>query len=222
MVEPKSTLSRYWGYLLASLKEVLKKPAYLFGAVLFAVLILVVMILLPNHELVRITIGADFFTVGQKAKILWASLGALKTNFTAISRVAAILVALLAGINTALFIHYFKTQVVTQKAAGASLFGMIFGFLGIGCSACGSVILSSIFGIGAATGFLSILPFKGLEFSILSVSILLASVWYLAIRIQLPAKCKIKKSKTKDATTCGGGPFQQTDTHGEELIVEVI
>ena len=30
-----------------------------------------------------------------------------------------------------------------------------------------------------------------------------------------------RKAKV-DAATCGGGPFQQTDTHGEELIINVI
>ena len=37
-------------------------------------------------------------------------------------------------------------------------------------------------------------------------------------RLDFVASRKVKV----DAATCGGGPFQQTDAHGEELIINVI
>ena len=69
--------------------------------------------------------------------------------------------------------------------------GIIAGFIGVGCAACGSVILSSIFGIGATAGFIGFLPLKGQEFSLLAVGILGFSNFMISKKILDPAICKI-------------------------------
>lgn len=54
------------------------------------------------------------------------------------------------------------------------------GLLGIGCDACGLVILSSIFGLSATAGFIGILSLAGLEFGLLGIIILTISIYLVA------------------------------------------
>ena len=69
--------------------------------------------------------------------------------------------------------------------------GIIVGFLGVGCASCGSLILSSIFGLSVTASFIGFLPFKGLELGILGIVILLISIYLVAKKIQDPLMCKI-------------------------------
>ena len=81
-----------------------------------------------------------------------------------------------------------------EKAAGSSLFGTFVGILGVGCTACGSVIISSIFGLGATAGFIGLFPLKGSEFGILGMTILLWANYSLAKKIHQPIACSLKDS----------------------------
>ncbi|MBI1984556.1 MAG: hypothetical protein HYS60_00380, partial [Candidatus Wildermuthbacteria bacterium] len=98
--------------------------------------------------------------------------------------------ALLFAVNIVLVVFYFRRRAKLQQAAGLSFAGALSGLLGIGCAACGSVILSSVFGIGATASFLSVLPLKGQELGILSVIILSASIYLVYRKINDPLICK--------------------------------
>lgn len=182
----------YIRHIQTTLKEIFKNPIYWMVAIVSAIVLLAVIVLLPNHELIRITLFGDIFTFKQKFKILFASFGAFETNFTIQSQILSTLIALLIGINTAMLVYYFRTRMAIQKVAGASVFGMMVSLLGVGCSACGSVILSTLFGFSSAGVFVSFLPFNGLEFSILSVLIIFGSIAYISKKIQTPSVCKSK------------------------------
>jgi len=173
-----------------SFKEVFSHALYIKIALVVSILVLLITIWLPNFQFLKFTVSTNAFDVVEKAKIIMYSLGAFVTNFTLVSRTFAVIIAVLMGINIAFLVYYFKKRIGTQKAAGTSVAGITSGLLGVGCSACGSVVLSSIFGVSAATGFIGILPLKGLEFSILSVAILGASTYYIAVKIQSPLVCK--------------------------------
>jgi len=153
---------------------------------------MLITILLPNYELILYTIKSNVFETSDKIKILYSSLGSFSTNFTLYSQVTSIIIALLAGINITLLVHYFRKRMALQKAAGTSMVGLVAGFLGIGCSACGSVVLSTIFGIGATSAVIGFLPFKGAEIGIFSILILGGSILFVANSFNKPIACKIK------------------------------
>lgn len=67
--------------------------------------------------------------------------------------------------------------------AGIGVLGLLVGFLGIGCSVCGSIILSSIFGLTTTTVLVSFLPFGGLEFGGVGIFLLLLSIYFIAVKI---------------------------------------
>ncbi|MDA1038198.1 MAG: hypothetical protein O2877_00740 [bacterium] len=155
-----------------ALNHVFKHPSYLLLAISIAVGITVLAIWLPNISFLRHTAVSSAFTFTEKIDIFWSSLGSLKTNFTLLSRTVTLLIAVLSGINIALFVFYLKTRRKIERSMGTSVLGTVAGLLGVGCTACGSVLLTSIFGIGATASFVGLLPFKGAEFGFLGIIIL--------------------------------------------------
>lgn len=157
-----------------------------------AVAIGVGIIWLSGHQLIRFTLTSDIFNWGAKLKILWTSLGLYATNFTLASQIMIVLVALVSGINIAMLVFYFKRRMAVSGTAGVSGFGLIVGTLGVGCSACGSVILSSLIGITSASALVSILPLGGAEFGIASIALIGMSTYWIAKKIQATETCTIK------------------------------
>lgn len=180
------------GIFITALREVFQKPRYLVLGLVSAVVIGAGIIWLSSHQLIRFTLTSDIFDWNAKLKIIWTSLGLYATNFTLASQIMIVLVALMSGINIAMLIFYSKRRVSAIKAAGASGFGLIVGTLGVGCSACGSVILSSLIGITSASALVSALPLGGAEFGIASIALIGLSTYWIAKKIQSPEMCAIK------------------------------
>lgn len=174
-------------------KEVFSHSGYLFLAIFIAGLVTLITIWLPNHKFIWYILTGDTFVWSAKIKILGTSLGAFKTNLTLISQITLIVVALLAGLNLSLASYYFKQRVALEKLAGTSLLGIIGGFLGIGCSACGSVVLSSLFGVAATSVVIGLLPLHGAEFGLLSILLLFISLYFIIKKINSSVVCVIKK-----------------------------
>lgn len=184
---------RYLNRLFASFVEVFRHPLYVALAGAIALSLLLATIWLANIGFVRFTVGTEIFTTSAKVKILWSSLRIFQTGFTPFSQIIAIIIALLSGINIALLAFYFRKRVALQSAAGTSLLGIVIGFLGVGCTACGSVILSSLFGLTATAGFIGLFPLKGAEIGLFSILILAISIGIVAQKIQVPLACRIEK-----------------------------
>ncbi len=177
--------------------QVLKKPSYIFLVIATTALIIVLSIWLSMNQFVLWVLSDSVFSLSVKLKLLFSTLGAFQTNFTFFSRITTTIVAVLSGVNIALLIFYFKKRIKLQAAAGTSTFGILAGLLGVGCSACGSVVLSSIFGLAATASVINILPFRGSEIGVVSVIILSFSIYTIAKRIDNPLFCKIKPTNKK-------------------------
>jgi len=178
--------------LISSLREVFSNIWYWLITFIISGITLLFAIWLPNWSFLSYTVTTNNYTIGQKFSLLISSLGALNTNFTSLSRTLTIIVALLFGINMAILIYYIRKKIKLQRAAGLGGIGVLSGLIGIGCASCGSVILSSIFGIGATAGFIGILPLKGQEFGLLSIGILGFSIFLIAKKIQNSNNCNGK------------------------------
>jgi len=177
--------------LAQSLKEVLARPRYFIFATITFIMVMLFAIWLPNLSFVVDTITSPSFAFSQKVGILWSSLGAIQTNFTPLSRIFTIVVALLFALQITMIVFYFKRRIHLQKVAGVGGIGMLSGLLGVGCAACGSVILSALFGVGATASFIGALPLKGQEFGLLSSIIIGTSLFLTAQKIQDPLVCNM-------------------------------
>jgi len=178
--------------ILKAFKDVFSHPSYIILAALGAFVIFAVANFMPNFGFLGAIVTGDL-SIGYKLAIIWSMLDYVRTNSTLAPFVMIILVSILAGIDIALAIFYTRRKIVTDRAAGFGMLGIVGGFFGIGCSACGSVVLSSLIGVGASGQLVGILPLHGLEFSIASLIILIASIVYLAKHIENPKSCRIEK-----------------------------
>ncbi len=170
---------------------VFKKPQYILLAFVVVALIMLLAVWLPNLGLVWDTVLSTSLSFGQKLSLLGATLGGFITNFTPLARVTTVLIAVLFGVHVSMVTYYLVNRITLQRSAGIGALGIISGLIGIGCAACGSVILSALVGVGAAAGVVGVLPFHGQEFSIISILIILVSLVIVAKKITNPLVCKV-------------------------------
>lgn len=162
-------------------------PGALAGCGLFALIVW-----LPNLSLIwNVTTGGSMSLPG-KAGFLWSSLGAIGTNFTTLGASLTIAVAVLFGLNVAVAVRYSRLRAAEARAGGAALGGVTLALLGVGCSSCGAVALSSLLGAGAASSFTASLPLGGQELAIASVAALAATLLLTVRSASRPALCAVE------------------------------
>jgi hypothetical protein len=173
------------------LGRIYRHPAYSIAAVCIAAAVLVFAILLPNVSFLRHTVTADFFTPIQKTRILVSSLGAINTNFTPLSRATTIVISILTSMNITMFVYYIRRRADSRLAGGTGILGTLAGLVGVGCASCGSVLLTSFFGLGATAGFIGFLPLRGAEFGLLGIALLLLSIHALVRKFSRSMICTV-------------------------------
>jgi hypothetical protein len=148
---------------------------------------------LPNLPLIVQVMGHSGIPVSQKIGLPLSLLGSITTNFTPLSASYTIAIAVLLGMNVAMLVYYLRRRIADVASIGLAtgFLGMTSGVLGMGCAACGSLLLTSTFSLLGASGILAILPLAGGEFGILGVILLTVSLYLTAKRIQDPAVCRI-------------------------------
>lgn len=151
--------------------------------------IILLAIWLPNLSLIIDTAFSASMNLSEKLNFLVATLSALRTNFTVASRTITILVTALFALNVSLVVRYVRVKRKLGGFSGSSIGGMLTGLLGMGCAACGSVILSSIFGVSATAGFIGALPFGGQEFGVVAMGVLGYSILSTSKKINSSGVC---------------------------------
>ena len=63
--------------------------------------------------------------------------------------------------------------------------------LGVGCAACGSILLTTVLAWVGAGALIRLLPLQGEEFGIIGVILLAISIFLTAKQIDNPVVCKI-------------------------------
>jgi hypothetical protein len=171
---------------------VFRGPRAIALAIITAIVVFTVALWLPNSSLV-VSYLTGSSTLLQKLHFIWSFYGAIETSHTVYSASVAFLVAILSGINIALLAHYTKRVKSATKGFkrvhSGSCLGLIVGFLGVGCAACGSVILTAILATIGAGGLLLALPFQGAEVGVLALLMLLTSNYFLIKNINDPLVC---------------------------------
>lgn len=152
---------------------------------------LAVSAILPNLQIIKWAMGAEAMVAGEKLYFLAnVIIGVYKIDLVSFATFFTFAIATLFGVNIAMAVYYFKNKGVALKQSGATGFlGAFAGFLGVGCSACGSVALSffsSFIGIGGALAYL---PFGGRELAVLSIFLLVLSIYQISRNISAPRTC---------------------------------
>jgi len=181
--------------IFTALKTVFKNKFYMVFALFFTTVLVVLATWLSNLRLIFNIFKLSSANFLEKISFIFSLTGSITTNFTWLSASYTVLIALFFSVNLLMLIFYIRTRKkFLQKSGVASFGGLISGVFGIGCSACGSVILGPFLTFVGAGGLLAYLPFGGQEFGLLAVGILGVSIFLTAKKITEPLVCKIDKS----------------------------
>lgn len=172
---------------------VFAQPRYSFVVLIIIFFVLAAASWLQNFHFLAAVLFSPLFPLKTKFQIFFTGFGALASNYSFPNAFFIVLLAVLTGVNFSMIVFYYKKRARAGKELGVGAFGALLGFLGIGCSTCGSVLISSFLGFGAAAGFLNTLPFNGLEFGIASTLLIIFSIFTLAKKIDDPLVCRIDK-----------------------------
>jgi hypothetical protein len=189
-------MRRHLRNLRAALGQVFAHPSYIALAGALAIVAFLLAVWLPNLAL----LGDVFFDSGvplaAKLGIALSLLGGIGTNFGPLTAGYTIAIAVLFGISAAMIVYLLKQRRVA--AAGKNIAigsgAMASGVVGIGCAACGSLILGGVVPFLGTAGALALLPLNGAEFGLLSVALLFTSLLLISRNIAEPAACALDRA----------------------------
>lgn len=173
-----------------ALKLVFARPAYIAFAGALAMLAFLLAVWFSNLRLIG-EVWSSGAPLAAKLGIALSLLGGIGTNFTLLAAGYAIAIAVLFGMTMAMIFYSFKQTRVAPAgqtiAIGAG--GVASGVIGVGCAACGSLVLGAVLPSLGVAGALTVLPLGGEEFGILSVALLFLSLVFVSRKIAEPATC---------------------------------
>lgn len=176
-----------------ALKGIVSLPQYFLLTFGVASVVFVFSIWFPNLGLIRDVIFSVSLTLSQKILFLWYSIGAIFTNFSVFSAGLVVFVSVLFGLNIAVTTYFYKKRLAFQRASGFSFAGMLASFIGVGCTSCGSIVLTAFIGVGTTASILGFLPLQGQEFNIVGLILLVWTLYYTAKKSIDPLVCGVKQ-----------------------------
>jgi hypothetical protein len=112
------------------------------------------------------------------------------SSFTVFSLVLGVLGSLVGALNTALLYVYMKSRGDVVVSSGLySGVGLLFAVLGIGCAACGTVLVGSVLGYLGLSSVFGVLPYHGEEIGALGIFVLVLVTYSLAKKVSTPNVC---------------------------------
>lgn len=117
------------------------------------------------------------------------TIASFSTNLTLFGKITTVILSLLTGFQIALFREYIRGRRGQSTQGWVGLTGMVASIFGVGCAACGGVVLTSLLAIFGASGSVLLWPLHGQEFNILAICILGFSCLYLIRSISKPLTC---------------------------------
>jgi len=186
-------MRRYLADLRAAFSQVFARPAYIALASVLALAAFLAAVWFPNFGLIGEVLAASEAPLADRLGIAFSLLGGIATNFDLLTAGYTIAIAGLFGLCTAMTAHLLTLR--RTAAAGRNIVigsgGVASGVVGIGCAACGSLVLGGVLPFAGAAAALAALPLGGAEFGILGVVLLLVSLLLLSRAIARPAACAL-------------------------------
>lgn len=177
------------------LQQVLGKAGYLFLFISTTLVLGLSLLLWPSRALLLSVFTSEAASLGQKVMLLVSVIGSFLGSHGLFSTVIVGLVTLLFSLNVTVFVYYVRRAQKSMRSDTrihlSGVAGLISGLLGIGCVACGSIILTALLSSVGATGFLLLLPLHGGEFGLLGLILLGVSIHLLVSKINDPLTCSI-------------------------------
>ena len=125
-----------------------------------------------------------------RLKLGLSTLFDISSSFTTSTLLLAGLGSLLGGINLSLAYTYMRLrgEVILHSGLYSGL-GLFAAFLGIGCVACGTALLSVLLGFFGFSAMLNFLPYQGEEIGYIGLLILCLATYSLSKKVMTPNMC---------------------------------
>lgn len=146
---------------------------------------------LSNLDLLSHTLGNPKFDGSAFLAFFVYGLAIPVLNSPPLTLVFLIVAVALTGWQAGLLAYAVGKRFHLLRSTGSSALGAAVALLGVGCSACGSVILTSLLGVGATAGLVAVLPLGGAEFPLLASLILAATITHTSRRLLAPEICPV-------------------------------
>jgi len=173
--------------------RVFAQPWYIALAGALAIQVFLLAVWLPNLGLIIQILSGPDASLAAAIGIALSLLGSIVTNFSLLSAGYTIAIAVLFGIATAMITYQVKQRRIA--AAGQSIAigsgAVASGVLGVGCAACGSLILGVVLPSLGVAGALAAMPLQGEEFGLLSVGLLFVSLSLISRNIVDSTACPL-------------------------------
>ncbi len=179
--------------ILIAIQKIFGNVRFVLLASMVALGIFLFAVWYPNFSLIKSILFDSVVPVESKISLPFKLLGSIGTNFTVPSALYTILIAVLAGMNIAIVTHLASSRsgVRNTKEYIMGLLGLGGGVIGIGCAACGSLLIPILLGTGS--GILAFLPWQGREFGLIGLIFLAVSTYLLLKKSGDPMVCAIEK-----------------------------
>ena len=185
--------------LRVAFAQVFAYPSYVALAAAVAILAFLLAVWFPNLGLIAQVFSASNAPLAATLGIALSLLGGIVTNFSLLSAGYTIAITVLFGLTTAMIAYLVKQRRIA--AAGQSIAigsgAVASGVLGVGCAACGSLIVGVVLPSFGAAGALAALPLNGEEFGILSVLLLFVSLLLVSKNIAESIACPLASNIRK-------------------------
>jgi hypothetical protein len=174
-------------------REVFVHPPYLALAAVLGLLTYASLAWLSNYRLIAAVLAASGVALGTKLRLLMQLFTGFVGSLDWVAMFSAFAIPVLLGIDIAMIVYFLRRRSAAlprgEIAAGAG--GAASGALVAGCTACGSFLLITFLSLFGAAGALALLPLKGEELSLVSIALLLFSIYLIARRIMMPLVCAV-------------------------------
>lgn len=182
--------------LRAALGQVFAYPSYAALAGVLAIAAFLLAVWFPNLRLLGEVFSGSDAPLADKLGIALSLLGGIATNFSPLTAAYTITIAGLFGLCTAMIAYMIRQKRTAAAARNIAIGsgGMASGVLGVGCAACGSLLLAGALPFAGAAAALGALPLGGAEFGILSVALLVVSLLLISRTIARPAGCALPRT----------------------------
>jgi len=184
---------------LVTLGEVLFTRAMSAVALTSAWLLFSLVMWVPNSSIIATIWMSEVSTWVDKVSILFLLYGYLFTGFSTVTATYLVAIVVLFGIQMALLVAYIRSRQARPNGGQrqtvvhvSSVSGLVAALLGIGCAACGSLVLTTMFAAFGGAAMLRFLPLHGAEFGLLGVSLLVFACYKLLQGIRSAQVCVVE------------------------------
>jgi len=169
-----------WRLVGRTVRLVLGIPAYAAFALVAGLAGLSAFVLSQNVALVGDVVVGSSLPLGNRLAVLLGLYPFLGTSYGAATGIAMLAVATLLGVDLAMVAYHAREHGLSLRTGGGSAVGALLGMLGAGCAACGPAVLVGLLSLVGAAGAVTLLPFDGLDLSVLAALSLVLSIFWIA------------------------------------------